>query len=65
MRACSEGDLEWIEKDRLMSLTLWEGDRIFLRLMDSGAPYFDLTLEYEGEKLARAALDGREMNLER
>ncbi len=65
LRACSEGDLEWIEKDRLMSLTLWEGDRIFLRLMDSGAPYFDLTLEYEGEKLARAALDGREMDLER
>ena len=63
--ACTEGDLEWIGKERLMSLTLWEGDRIFLRLLDSGAPYFDLTLEYEGEKLARAVLDGRVLSPER
>ena len=29
-RICDEGDLEWIDKSRLLALTLWEGDRIFL-----------------------------------
>lgn len=56
---CDEGELAWIDKDRLMSLTLWEGDRVFLRLLDAGAPFFDLVLEYRGESLARARLDGR------
>ena len=61
MIACDEGDLAWIAKDELMALTLWEGDRIFLRLLDSGAFGFDLTLEYTGEVLRRAILDGREL----
>ena len=60
---CDEGDLEWIDKDRLMSLTLWEGDRIFLRLLDEGKSGFDLTLRYEGETLAAARLDGQDLEL--
>ena len=60
---CDEGELAWIARDRLLSLTLWAGDRIFLRLLDSNQPFFDLTLEYRGEALARAALDGREIDI--
>ena len=30
---CDEGDLAWIDKSELRRLTLWEGDRIFLRLL--------------------------------
>ena len=56
--ACDEGDLEWIDKSRLLELTLWEGDRIFLKLLDEDAPFFDLSLEYRGETLVRAVLDG-------
>lgn len=56
---CAEGDLEWIDKDRLLSLTLWEGDRIFLKLLQEGAPFFRLTLRYEGERLSAAELDGK------
>ena len=63
MIECDEGELAWIAKDRLLSLTLWEGDRVFLRLLDAGAPYFDLSLEYRGEALARASLDGREIDI--
>ncbi len=55
---CDEGDLEWIDKQRLLSLTLWEGDRVFLRLLDEREDWFDLTLEYRGEKLVSAVLDG-------
>jgi 8-oxo-dGTP diphosphatase len=29
-----EGDLEWIDDDKLLSLNLWEGDRLFLPLLD-------------------------------
>lgn len=60
---CDEGDLEWIDKSRLRKLTLWEGDRIFLQLLEDGAEGFDLALRYEGERLAFAALDGRPLPL--
>lgn len=56
---CDEGDLEWIDKSRLMALTLWEGDRIFLRLLEERAPYFELTLRYHGDRLTAAELNGR------
>ena len=56
---CDEGDLEWIEKAKLRSLPLWEGDLLFLRLLEEGAPFFSLKLRYEGETLAEAALNGR------
>ena len=59
MTDCDEGELAWIEKKKLFDLTLWEGDRIFLRLLDERRDFFDLTLEYAGEALARAVLDGK------
>jgi len=56
---CDEGDLEWIEKSRLLSLPLWEGDQIFLKLLEEDAPFFSLKLQYEGETLVLAVLNGR------
>ena len=55
---CDEGVLEWIDKSELLKLTLWEGDKIFLRLLDSGEPFFSLKLCYRGESLCCAALNG-------
>ena len=57
--ACDEGELAWIGKKALLSLPIWEGDRIFLRLLDSDAPFFSLKLRYEGDRLAEAKLNGR------
>ena len=56
---CGEGDLAWIKKADLLSLPLWEGDRIFLRLLEEDAPFFSLKLRYQGDKLAAAALNGK------
>ena len=56
---CNEGDLEWIEKQRLLELTMWEGDRIFLRLIDEKVPFFSLKLNYKGENLLSAVLNGK------
>ena len=56
---CDEGDLQWIDKARLFDLTLWPGDRIFLRLiMDQAQPFFSLKLVYRGDDLVSAKLDG-------
>ena len=56
---CEEGELEWIDRDRLLTLPIWEGDKIFLRLLDEEAPFFSLKLRYKGERLAEAVLNGR------
>lgn len=54
---CSEGDLAWIAKDRILSLPLWEGDRIFLQQMLSGKKSVRMKLTYHGEKLVKADLN--------
>ena len=56
---CDEGELAWIRKQDLLSLPLWEGDKIFLKLLDSDEPFFSLKLRYEGETLVGAALNGK------
>ena len=58
---CAEGDLEWIPKAEVPSLPLWEGDRIFFRLLEEDRPFFSLKMQYEGERLVYAALDGKEI----
>ena len=58
---CEEGELAWIKKSKLLSLPLWEGDKIFLRLLDTDEPFVSLKLRYEGEKLVFAALNGKEI----
>ena len=55
---CDEGELAWIKKSDLLSLPLWEGDKIFLRLLDTDSPFFSLKLKYEGETLVLAVLNG-------
>ena len=62
-RECDEGQLEWIEKERVLSLPQWAGDRIFLDLMQKNVPFFSLKLRYEGETLAEAVLNGTPMAL--
>ncbi|MBQ9155192.1 MAG: 8-oxo-dGTP diphosphatase [Eubacterium sp.] len=55
---CDEGTLEWVPKDQLNRLNLWEGDKIFLKLLNEDRPFFSLKLSYEGDDLVYAALDG-------
>lgn len=62
---CDEGELAWIRKERLLSLPMWEGDRLFLGLLDTEEPFFSLKLEYEGDRLTGAALNGRPLDLRR
>lgn len=54
---CDEGELRWVEKDEVLSLPLWEGDREFLRLLREDAPFFSLKLVYRGDKLVSSKLE--------
>ena len=55
---CDEGELAWIKKADLRSLPMWEGDKIFLDLLDRDVPFFSLKLCYEGDRLTGAVLNG-------
>lgn len=60
---CAEGELVWIEKTKVPSLPVWEGDRIFLELLAKDAPFFSLKLVYAGDTLCRAVLNGSDLSL--
>lgn len=60
---CNEGVLAWVDVDKVMDLELWAGDRVFLSLLAKDAPFFRLRLEYHGDDLLRAVLDGEELAL--
>ena len=47
----------------LTSLPIWEGDRIFLRLLFEDRPFFSLKLRYRGDALVEAVLDGEELEI--
>lgn len=60
---CNEGDLEWVPMERVPDLPIWQGDKIFLDLLCRDAPFFSLKLQYEGDDLVYAALDGKPLNI--
>lgn len=53
---CDEGTLEWVPKSELESLSLWEGDKIFLRLLKENSSFFSLKLCYENDSLVDSKL---------
>ena len=56
---CDEGNLEWVDKDKVKDLPIWVGDKIFLDLLTQEVPFFSLKLAYEGETLVQAVLNGK------
>lgn len=59
---CDEGDLEWVKKKDVLKLPMWEGDRIFLDLIERDDPFFSLKLVYKGDRLIDAVLNGKRIN---
>ena len=61
---CNEGVLDCIRKEDLLKLNLWEGDKIFFKLLNENYPVFSLKLVYEnGNQLTEAVLDGRKLKI--
>ena len=59
---CDEGDLEWVKKKDVIKLPMWEGDRIFLDLIERDDPFVSLKLVYKGDRLMDAVLNGKRIN---
>ena len=57
--ARNEGILEWVPKEQVEQLPIWEGDKIFFRLLNEERPWFSLKLVYDGDTLRQAVLDGK------
>ena len=65
LSSCDEGVLEWVPKEKIQDLEIWEGDKIFFRLLNEGHPFFSLKLWYIDNELKEAVLNGRAMELRR
>lgn len=63
LTACDEGELHWVDKDDVFDLRLWDGDRIFLHYLLTDTWFFEMTLDYRGDRLDRCVVDGREVEL--
>ena len=62
--ACNEGVLEWVDIEKVWKLNLWEGDKIFFRLLDENIPFFSLKLVYNIHGvLEYAAINGKPMEM--
>ena len=59
---CDEGTLEWVEISKIDQLNIWEGDKIFLRLLKENAPFFSLKLVYKNGALVQTVLNGKPFN---
>ena len=53
---CNEGDLSWVDKDKVLNLNLWEGDKIFLKELDKDNVFFTMKCEYDSDKLVKYTL---------
>lgn len=53
---CDEGELKWIPKNEVIKLNLWEGDKVFLKLLVEDKEFFRLKLRYEGDNLVEMVL---------
>ena len=57
IKDCDEGNLVWVDKQAVLDLPLWEGDKIFLDLLNRDVPFFSLKLEYCGDTLVSHTLE--------
>lgn len=56
---CREGVLEWVRKDEVDSLEIWEGDKVFFRLLEEDCSFFSLKLVYDNDQLLECVLNGK------
>lgn len=56
---CPEGVLQWVPKEEVLNLRLWEGDKVFLKLLTEDVPFFSLKLSYEQDRLTECVINGK------
>lgn len=63
LKECNEGELTWIPKKDVEKLPIWEGDKIFFRLLEERKDFFSLKLHYVKDELVGVALDGEKLQV--
>ena len=59
LHECDEGELVWIEKKDVYNLPVWDGDKIFFKLLEEREDFFSLKLVYDmNDNLISVCLDG-------
>ena len=61
LKSCDEGNLAWVKIADVPNLPLWEGDKVFFKLLEEDVPVFSLVLRYEGDRLVETVLNGAKM----
>ena len=56
MITCDEGELVWVPKNEIENLRIWEGDKVFFRLLEEKLSFFSLKLRYEGDCLVESVI---------
>lgn len=64
LEECREGVLKWVPKEEILDLNLWEGDKVFLRLLREETPFFSLKLSYVQDRLTECVLNGKPTELQ-
>lgn len=59
MIECDEGNLEWVKKSDIYNLPIWEGDKVFFKLLEDDVECFSLKLRYEGDRLVEKVVNGK------
>ena len=57
VKECDEGELVWVPKEKIEQLNIWEGDKVFLRILQKNSGFFSLKLRYEGDTLVETRLE--------
>lgn len=61
---CDEGELAWVPVEDVYRLNIWEGDKIFFRLLEEREEFFSLKLVYDGhDGLVSVLLDGKPISI--
>ena len=50
---CNEGELQWIDKNKISELNTWEGDKIFVEKIQKDNIFFTVKFNYNGDKLIK------------
>ncbi|MCL2565714.1 MAG: 8-oxo-dGTP diphosphatase [Defluviitaleaceae bacterium] len=50
---CDEGDLHWVDNDKILDRELWEGDRLFWDWILNEKGLFSANFIYDGDKLVK------------
>ena len=54
---CQEGELAWIEKEKITTLNLWEGDKVFLEKIKNKSNFFTMKMKYNGDTLLECKVE--------